>query len=159
MRGYLHDCHKIEILAGEIYRRLAADFAYAPQVRELFDRLGSDERAHARDISMVMQVPEGELQAVSKVSWEILAAAVQLAEQMAATVECRHLGEEEALRLAVAMEQQFVKVHVNNAMHFYNQRIEAVFENLGRQDQIHLDRLRKCLTWWHSERKTALQQN
>ncbi|NJC87067.1 MAG: hypothetical protein FIB02_00800 [Desulfuromonas sp.] len=159
MRGFLSDCHKIETLAGEIYQRLAVDAAYAPEVRSVFQKLGGDERAHARQIDLVMQAPEKELDAVGKIAWESIDAAVQLAEGMVRALDHRCLGEEEALRLAVEMEQQFVKVHVNNAMHFYNQRLAALFAGLGAHDQEHLDRLRECLKWWHSERKPRLRQS
>lgn len=155
MRGFLSDCHKIETLAGEIYERLATDSAYAPEVRNVFEKLGNDERSHARDIDMVLQIPEYELKAGQKVSWDIVDAAVKLAERFVATINRGRLNEEQALRLAVEMEQQFVKVHVHNAMHFYNERIEALFEDLGKHDRAHLDRLRECLAWWHGVKQTA----
>lgn len=157
MRGFLEDCQKIESLAGEIYQRLAVDTAYAPEVRGVFQQLSNDERAHARQIDMVMQSPEKELDAVGKIAWESVAAAVALAEGMVATLDRRRLSEEESLRLAIEVEQQFVKVHINNAVHFYNQRLAALFEELGSHDQAHLDRLRACLKWWHSERKPQLR--
>ncbi|MHB8709558.1 MAG: ferritin family protein [Desulfuromonadales bacterium] len=156
MRRFLSDCHKIENLAGEMYQRLAIDGSYAPEVRQLFHLLSKDERTHARELDLAMQVPKLELDAVGYVSREILDAALRLAEEMVRTLDSRRLSEEEALRLAVAMEQQFLKVHVNNAVHFYNKKVAALFDELGRQDQVYLDRLRKCLTWWHSERRQQL---
>lgn len=159
MRGFLSDCHQIESLAGEVYQRLAIDGAYAPEVRELFRQLSNDERAHARELDLVMQMPEPELDAVGRLSREILEAALKLAGEMVRTLDSRRLSEEEALRLAVAMEQQFLAVHVNNAIHFYNKKVAALFDELGGQDQLHLDRLRDCLTWWHSERKPQLDRS
>lgn len=156
MRGFLSDCHKIESLAGEVYQRLAIDGSYAPQVRDLFHQLSNDERAHARELDLVMQMPDPELDAVGRLSREILDASLRLAGEMVRTLDSRRLSEEEALRLAVAMEQQFLAVHVNNAVHFYNKKVAALFDELGSQDQVHLDRLRACLTWWHSERRQPL---
>lgn len=153
MRGFLEGCHRVESLAGEIYQRLAIDSSYAPEVRDVFLKLSNDERAHARQIGMIMQTPEQELKAISNVSWESIDEAVQLAEEMVRTLDQRRLNEEEALRLAVEMEQQFVKVHISNAMHFFNERIAAFFEELSVQDEAHLNILRECLTWWHGERK------
>lgn len=153
MKGFLEDCHKIERLAGEIYQRLAIDKAYAPEVCSVFHKLSSDERAHAREIDMLLQAPAQGLDAFARISGEVVGAAVQLAERMVGRLDRGRLSEEEALRLAVEMEQQFVKVHVNNAMHFNNPRVAALFEDLARHDQAHLDTLRECLRWWHAERK------
>lgn len=153
MRGFLEDCHRVETLAGEIYQRLAIDSAYAPEVRDVFLKLSKDERAHARQIDMIMQTPTQELKAISSVSWESVDAAVQLAEEAVRTLDRKRLSEEEALRLAVEMEQQFMKVHVNNAVHFFDERVSTLFEELNEEDQYHLDVLRECLVWWHGERK------
>jgi len=153
MRGFLQDCRKIEQLASQIYQRLASDAAYASEVRTTFHKLSNDERAHAHDIDLLMQGLAHEVDAVAKVSWEMVEAAVRRAVRMVETLDSGPLSEEAALRLAVEMEQQFVKVHVNNALHFHNPRLAALFEELGRSDQTHLDALRECLTWWHARRK------
>lgn len=159
MDGLLNDCYRIEQLAGEIYHRLAIDQGYAPEIRGVFHALGSDERAHARQIDMVRQTAGRELNAIGRIAWESVDVALQQAERMAAELDRRRLDEVEALRLAVEMEQAFVKVHVNNALHFRNPRVAALFEELGSQDQLHLDRLRECLKWWHRERKPLLKKD
>lgn len=157
MRDFLGDCHRIETIASQIYQQLAGDPAYAKEVRSVFHCLCNDERAHAREIDLVLQTPEQELDAVNLVSWERIDAALRLAEAMAARVNSRRLSEEEALRLAVDMEQQFVNVHVNNTLSFNNRRVAALFADLGSGDQTHVDQLRQCLHWWQTVRNPQLQ--
>ena len=154
MKAFLSGCQKIENLAGKIYQRLSRDEEYDPRVRSLFQTLSGDERTHAGEIDMLLHNLAHNLDINPRFSWEVLETALLLAERMAKGLESKRLSEEEALRLAVQMEQQFVKVHVNNALHFYDPRVAAVFEELGRHDQIHLQKLRDCLHWWHARRKT-----
>lgn len=153
MRGFLSDCYRVEKLAEEIYQRLAVNRAYVLRVRDVFLKLSHDERSHASQVDMVMQASERDINAISRISWENIDTALQLAESMVSLLDQRRLDEEEALRLAVAMEQQFIKVHVHNAVHSFNERIAALFDELSKQDQAHLDLLRECLAWWHQERK------
>lgn len=153
MRGFLRDCCRIEELAGLIYQRLAGESAYAPEVRTLFNRLAGEELDHARQFDLLLQGTAPEIEGGKRISWERVDTALQLAEEMLASLDSRRLEEEEALRLAVRMEQEFIRVHVHNAVHFHNPRLAALFEELGRQDEAHLDRLRQVLTWWHSQRR------
>lgn len=155
MRGFLSDCHQIERLAGEIYQHLADDCDYAPSVRALFQKLAMDEWDHSRQLDLAMQIPSKELNAVSRIAWERVDAALQLAKRMLAEVSGRRFSEEEALRLAVQIEEQFVRVHVDNALHFDDRRVAALFEGLARSDQAHLDTLREGLARWHRERKAS----
>lgn len=157
MRNLLTDCKRIEALAGKIYQHLADDEAYAVEVRKTFQKLSDDERAHARHIDLVLQGNEAEVDATQVIAGEKIGHAVTLAESFLQAVERNELNEENALRLAVDMEQRFVKVHVQNALHFHNQKLAEIFNELGREDEVHLQTLKECLNWWHAERKQVLR--
>ena len=153
MKVFLDGCRRIETLSAEIYQRLAVDADYAPEVRSTFHRLSNDERSHAREIDLLLQATAQELAAAVKIPLSEIEVAVQAAENIVRVLDRMRLNEEEALQLAVQMEEQFVKVHAGNAVHFSNPRIAALFETLSRHDQEHLDALRQCLAWWHAEHK------
>jgi rubrerythrin len=157
MRRVLIDCKKIEELASKIYQHLADDETYANEVRKVFQKLSDDERAHARHIDLVLQGNKKEVEASQMIAWEKISDAVTLAESFFLKVEREKLSEENALRLAVDMEQRFVKVHVQNALHFHNQKLAELFNQLGSEDEAHLNTLKKCLQWWHAERKNLSQ--
>lgn len=74
-------------------------------------------------------------------------------------VEREALSEEKSLRLAVHMEQAFVKVHINNALYFRNQKLAELFDQLGREDEEHLNTLKECLAWWQAEQKKIVSEN
>jgi len=156
MRKFLSECGMIENIASDLYQRLSENKSYDGKVREVFQQLAKDEKAHARHIDLILQASEQEIDATEMISGEKLKEAFTLAERMVQTVEREALSEENALRLAVLMEQQFMKVHVNNALFFRNQKLAELFNKLGSEDEAHLNTLKECLKWWHAERKPEL---
>ena len=156
MRSFLIDCIRIETLASKTYQLLANNKAYAKEVCKVFQKLSDDELAHARLIDLVLQANEKDIEATPMISGEKISHGVNLAESVLQKVERKRLNEEEALRLAVSLEQQFLKVHVNNAVHFHNHKLAELFNKLGSEDEAHLNTLKECLKWWHAERKQQL---
>ncbi len=152
MQSLLSDCRRIEELASTIYQQLANETSYANELRNVFQQLSNDEKSHARHIDLVLQANAKELDAIPAIAGEKIDEAMTLAEDLLHKVGRGTLSEEEALRLAVAMEQNFVKVHVNNAMYFGNRTLAEFFSKLGKEDEAHLDTLRACLNWWRAER-------
>jgi len=156
MRSFLIDCIRIETLASKTYQLLANNKAYAKEVCKVFQKLSDDELAHARLIDLVLQANEKDIEATPMISGEKISHGVNLAESVLQKVERERLSEEDALRLAVSLEQQFLKVHVNNAVHFHNLKLAELFNKLGSEDEAHLNTLKECLKWWHAERKQQL---
>lgn len=156
MRGFLIDCSRIETLASKGYQHLANNKTYAKEVCKVFQKLSYEERAHARHIDLVLPAEQKEVAATQMIAWEKISHGVTLAEAMLQKVERERLSEEDALRLTVDMEQQFLKVHVNNVLHCHNQKLADLFNKLGSEDEEHLNTLKDCLRWWHAERKRQL---
>lgn len=155
MRSFLADCIRIETLASKIYQNFADNTTFAKEVRKVFQQLSDDERAHARHIDLVLQGDEKEVDAIPMISGEKIGHGVALAESLLEKVEGERLEEEEALKLAVTLENQFLKVHVNNALHFNNKKLDNLFSQLNSEDEAHIKTLKECLQWWHAERKEA----
>lgn len=153
MYNFLGDCQKIEELAKHIYQRFADNESYANEVRKVFRKLSIDEKVHARNLDLVRQATNREMESLPTLTIEKLNEALELAEKMHRYVERVVLGEEKALKIAIDMENKFIKVHANNVLHSSNQRLADLFDQLGREDQEHLDTLKDCLKWWHSTRK------
>jgi len=57
------------------------------------------------------------------------------------------------------MEQEFSKVHVQNALSFSNHKLAELFDKLGKEDEQHQKTLRGCIEWCNAERKTELTDN
>ncbi|NOR50150.1 MAG: hypothetical protein GQ530_03845 [Desulfuromonadales bacterium] len=159
MRSFLGDCKRIEELAGRIYQKLAGDETYADEVRTVFQKLSDDEKAHALHIDLVLQADEKELDVTPLISDEKLDAVLTTAEYLLRKVEREELDEETSLRLALHLEQEFTRVHINNALFFNNQKLTELFDKLGKEDEEHLNTLKNCLRWWHAERKPLLNND
>jgi len=156
MQELLRNCSVIERLAGEIYQQLAAAATDPGRISETFTRLAQDERDHARLIDLALGVPAENLDVVTRIAWLKVDEALQKVRRLHREVGSRSLSEEEALRLAVRMEQDFIKVHLDNALHFFDRRTAVLFEDLARSDEAHLASLRECLEWWHRQRRTSV---
>lgn len=159
MRSFLSDCKKVEELASKIYQLLADDMAYADEIRKVFQQLSDDEKAHARHIDLALQANEKEIDANILIPEAKISDALANAMFLLRKVEREALSEEKSLRLAVHMEQAFVKVHINNALYFRNQKLAELFDQLGREDEEHLNTLKECLAWWQAEQKKIVSEN
>lgn len=154
MFNFLSDCRQIEEITGKTYQLLAMNRSYAPEVRKVFQRLSNDEQAHAKHLDLVHQTPSNQLDVQTKVSSERVQHAKMLAEQLFYLADKGGLKEERALEMAVQMEQEFVKVHVHNSLHFYNKDVAKLFDKLRIEDQDHIDVLNDCLKWWRRQQKS-----
>jgi rubrerythrin len=159
MRSFLIDCKRVEEVASKIYQKLADDESYANEVRVVFQKLSDDERAHVRHIDLVLQANENQIVATQLIPEETLGDALKNAELLLCKVEREELNEETSLRLAVHLEKEFAKVHINNALSFRNPKLVNLFDKLGKEDEEHLNTLKDCLKWWNAERKKVLSDN
>jgi len=153
VKAVLIDCGRIERIAAEIYQQLARQTGFSDEIRETFARLAEDEREHAAQLEMPLQFPEEQLGMVKRISWLKVAESLEKIRQVERDIETYAKSEEAALKMAIDLENSFIKVHLDNAMHFTEPRIAELFRHLGRGDEAHLETLRQCLGWWHSRRK------
>ena len=154
MYGILSDCYAIEIISEKIYRKLAANETYAPEIRKAFHKLSGDEHNHASQIDLLVQAPDLKIDAATRISGEKVANVLELAEKMLAEVEKKDISEEEALKHSLQMEHEFIKIHAHNALHFDAPRLADFFDSLGRADLVHLNTLKELLQWWNAEGKS-----
>jgi rubrerythrin len=159
MQSFLIDCKRVEEIASKIYQLLADNESYASEVRKVFQKMSDDERAHVRHIDLVLQANEKEFVATQMIPEQTLGDALKNAELLLCKVEREDLNEETSLRLAVHLEKEFAKVHINNALFFRNPKLADLFDKLGKEDEEHLNTLKDCLEWWQVERKKILSEN
>lgn len=155
MRLLLNDCRQVEEVASRIYQYLASVPDFAAEVRTTFQQLATDELEHSRQLEHALQVPEPERLGINRIAWVKVDEALQIARKLLSEVQQKKISEEEALRLAVNLEESFVKIHLDNALHFSDQRFAELFTGLGRSDQDHLTTLRECLRWWQQRKKSV----
>lgn len=156
MYDLLSDCRKIELHACKTYKLLAQNEVYPEKLRQVFLELSNDENSHARSIDLFLQASQDDLKAIPGIAWEKIKEAIELSEKFLRQVQTSTVHEEQALKMSVEMEQVFIKVHVQNALHFNHGKMAKLFQSLEEEDQKHIDKLKACLKWWHSERKPHL---
>ena len=100
-------------------------------LRETFHLLAADELEHARVIGMVMQTPDRELDATPGLSKELIDEMLSMTKELLACAESRELSANEALKLALQVEEQLTQVHANNSLTPGNPRLAAFFDDLS----------------------------
>ncbi len=155
MHSLIKDCYKIEDLASQIYLHLSNNNNYPKEVCKVFAKLSGEEKNHAGNLDLLMQASKQDPEASYKVSWDKVNQALQFAEESLALAKAGILSELQALTMALEMEEMFLKAHAQNVLEFQNQKFVELFEELGKDDQSHIDILKSCITWWHSERKSV----
>ncbi len=149
MRGFLNDCRQIEVIASRIYRELAARSDFPEEDRRAFSRLADDEEDHALMFETLLDLPEGRVADLRRLSgdkvWEELTAARHIYRRM---LELRP-GLRQALKLALELERRFIKVHADNSLVFEDPRIPGLLSRLARADEEHLATLRARIEAWN----------
>jgi len=149
MRGFLNDCRQIELIASRIYRELAARDDFPEEDRLAFSRLADDEEDHALMFDTLLELPEGSVEALRRLSgdkvWEELTAARDIYRRM---LELRP-NLRQALKLALELERRFVKVHADNSLVFDDPRVPGLLSELARADQEHLETLNARVEAWN----------
>jgi rubrerythrin len=140
LKYYLDGCQKIELVMGEVYRRLAAVESYSAKLRSIFERMARDEDDHARQLEQAKDVPvevfkdrrfdQGKLE-------ELLLQAHQLLRMAADPAPSERL----MLETAKDLEMEFIKIHLHNAVQIRDAAMAERFRSMAREDQEHFETL------------------
>ena len=146
MESYLSDCKRIEEIAGEIYQHLSKNKVYTDEVRKAFRQLSDEEKTHARHIDLVLQANESEADATPTLAGPSLDDVLANALYLLRKVKQGEMDEATSLRLAAYMEQKFAKIHIQNVLFFHNQKLAKLFDQLGKEDEAHLNILNELMS-------------
>jgi len=149
MHGYLNDCCKIELLASRIYQHFAAQGNFPERLRETFAQLARDEEDHARQFDLALELPEGALGDVKRIAWERIAAGLDRIRARFQDLHHEPCTAEQALKTALQLEKDFIRIHLDNSLYIEDQRIRRLFAGLARADEEHLATLREAIIWWN----------
>ena len=146
MRGYLKDCTRIEQTVGQIYRELAKAVTEEERLEKLFLQLARDEEEHAQKLSMAEGIPPEIFFRSRKRTEEELDRLLLRAAGVLGSLQRSPVGKDEALDIAVALERDFMRMHLDSAVEFKDEKIARLFGDLARADEEHLGRLESYLT-------------
>ena len=142
MREFLAKCYKIEKLAEKVYMQFAGNPTYSKDVSETFAKMAAEELEHARTIEVAMHTLEPGLDATHCLSKDQIDEMLSLVEGLLVSAEKNKLSSNEALKLALQVEEHLVKVHVNNSLLPGNPDLAEFFADLSKSDLAHVDQLK-----------------
>lgn len=128
-------------MIAEIYRKLAADESYRPELRAAFRQMALDEEDHADQIGFAMALPEESL-APTRIGVDDFLEKVQARFEL---VRTRSIPEDEVVLLALDLEEEFNRVHLGAMALFRDSRLRALFKGLARSEEEHLATLKPFL--------------
>lgn len=102
---------------------------YQIEVRQVFQQISSEASSHAQLLDLVpgsKQLQDcADIYVVPRVSRDKIKAARKPAEEIFVRVGRGGLSVEEDLRLAVRMEEEFMKVHIHHSLYFRDAEISG----------------------------------
>ena len=142
MQRYLADCSRIETALAGVYRHWSQCSDHGEALCELWRQLAGDEEQHAQQLELAGRLPGKEAlmrlglgRAEGK---ELLARA----ENTLQGVEAEAMAPSVALQVALALEDEFCRVHAASALCFKDEATRRLFEGLCREEERHFAALR-----------------
>ena len=139
---------RIESMAQDLYGELAVAFAHHPHLREMFERLASEEAQHAMRIRLLERhhgrAPwsEAELQHF-KVELDAMLAEIEAVRKLAGSaIGGRRVGG--LLRRLTEMESRFASIHAEELAKSASPEVRKLFASLAAQDARQSEMLQKA---------------
>lgn len=151
MQGFLNDCCKIELMVSRIYQHFAAQPDYPERLRQLFRQLAQDEEEHARQFDLALELPEGAVGSVKRITWEKVSQGLNKARTLFQDLQHHQCDAEKALKVAMRLEEEFIRIHLDNSILITDERISSMFRGLAKGDDEHLAVLREHVEWWKQQ--------
>lgn len=142
MDEFFDTCVEIESTMSLIYRRMADTVKGNDRLRGLMLQMAKDEADHVTQIRFARLLPAQSGVAAIKPSKIRLDLLLLKAQSLLRNIETACLGEEDVLLQAIAMEEDFMQVHVSSALEFADPKLRERLQLLAREDEKHIATLR-----------------
>ena len=142
MDEFFEICAEIESTMSLIYRRMADAVNGNERLKELLLQLAKDEVDHCNQVRFARLLPAQESFAGVRISQSKLELLLLKAQSLLKEIEQAPLGEKEVLSQAIALEEDFIQVHIGSAVEFSDAKLKERFNMLAREDEKHVAVLR-----------------
>ena len=139
---------RVESMAKDLYAELAINFAHQPYLREMFERLASEEAQHAMRIRLLERhhgrAPWSEAAlARFKVELDAMRAEIEAVRKVAGSaIGARSVGA--LLRRLTEMESRFGSIHAEELAKSASPEVRKLFASLAAQDARHSEMLQEA---------------
>jgi rubrerythrin len=143
----LEQCARIEETVAKIYRRMAQAVGGAEELRSLWLEMAAEEDGHLRQIRLAQRLLREEIATASRISEGTLEQLANRANSILRGVHSAGVSADDALRVSIKLEQDFLRIHGDRAVDFADESAKQLFANLAKADEEHLARLQRfCRT-------------
>ena len=139
----LEQCAVIEETVGEVYRVLADSVPCDGMLLRIWRQMAQDEDAHAAQLRLARRLAKDAKLEQCHLSAAELEQLGRRAQTVLAGVKARALTADDALRVSLKLEQDFLKVHAAENLSLGDPSIAALFASLARADDEHVRGLRE----------------
>lgn len=142
MEEFFDLCAEIESTMSLIYRRMANAICGNEQLKELMLQLAKDEVDHVNQVRFARLLPDKGSFSGVRISQARLELLLLKAQSLLKEIEQNPPGEQDILPQAIALEEDFIQVHVASALEFTDPKLKERFNLLAREDEKHVATLR-----------------
>lgn len=153
---FLQVCTRIEETVGEIYRQFARSAGCDAKLQAIWARLAAEEDDHAVELRFASRLPARQTFRDATLNTARVEQLLARARSILQGAQKSRLSVEEALRVSIALEKEFLEVHVATVAVFAEARMEKLFRSLGRGDDEHTSALKVYLAEHLGGRAAAL---
>lgn len=140
---YLTVCGEIEKTVAAIYEYWSNCAEFDEVAQELWKLMRSEELDHFSQIEMLKRLTRGETIGDHALSDEHVLKLADHARNCLRDIKERPLTLQEALSMAISLEDTFMEFHAKQAFVCMDKNLEKMFGNLSRNDMEHADRLKE----------------
>ncbi|WP_298036868.1 ferritin family protein [uncultured Desulfuromonas sp.] len=136
-RTFLQKCVSIEETVAAIYRGFLETVPCDEELKTIWLRMAGEEDDHAAQIRLALRLPIKEAFRGQKVSMAQMEQLLNRARSILEGVRSSPPRVEDALRIAMKLEQDFLHVHIESAAEFAEDSLRRMFAALGQEDEKH----------------------
>lgn len=143
MQELLMLCARIERAVSDLYFLFQEIFADHPQSALLWQKTAQEELNHEQQFLMAARLYAGQLAPDASVDLERLQKVLQGVLTVIERSKTSRPSIEQALRLAINLEEQLVETHLKAVLRFNDESVNRLFKAMMAADQEHVEALKK----------------
>jgi rubrerythrin len=143
MLKFLNTCAEVEEMVGGVYTLLAENMIGDEALQRFWTKMAEDEASHAMQIRFAMRLPVDHTFKEESFPLEKVAQMLTTAQEIQQKLQNSQISEPQALSLALALEEDFLAVHIDSAVAFKDETIREMLNSLGSADKNHVENLQR----------------
>jgi rubrerythrin len=144
VREVLTACRDMETAMADLYEMLAKVHADIPHMVKLWTKTANDERNHAAQFALALDIGNAAVEAV-RVDLSVIERTIRSVKLLQKECATHPPTVEQALQAAISFEEALVNLHADKIPIFADASHKKLFGAMMAADQEHVGRLRRML--------------